>query len=81
MTTQPDLFAPYKPLSQKERVRIALTMAGAGGICISDLPLELSYAARNRIGELRREGYAINSSTCHRHKHRSAVARYVLVGR
>lgn len=44
---------------------------------MSELPAALSYTARNRIGELRKEHH-IESERCRVHKHASTVSRYTL---
>lgn len=76
MTEQ--LTLPEARPTQKRRVLALLRMAGAAGICIANVPLDLSYTARNRISELRHEGYVIDDAVCRFHKHRGAVARYTL---
>lgn len=77
MTTQLDL--PTERPSQKLRILTLLRAAAERGICISNVPLDLSYTARNRIGDLRKEGYVIESAPCRVHHHRAAVARYFLM--
>lgn len=66
-----------RPISQKSLVLSALREAGERGICVSDVPRDLSYTLRNRVGELRRE-FTIESDRCRVHRHRSTVSRYVL---
>lgn len=76
MTEQ--LTLPEAAPTQKRRVLLLLRAAGADGVCVSNVPLELGYTMRNRISELRREGHAIEGAACHVHAHRSGVLRYVL---
>lgn len=64
-------------MSQREDVLAALR-AHPEGICVSTLPKELSYTARNRVSELRKSGVPIESEPCKAHKHRSSVSRYKL---
>ena len=84
MTAQLDMAFTARPKrqsdphSQKSRVLVALVESGVSGICVSDLPLELGYCARNRLSEWRREGVAIHSERCRVHKHRGLVYRYWL---
>lgn len=59
----------------------ALKSAGSDGICISDLERidwTVVLTARNRVAELRREGFDIEGARCHRHAHRGTVFRYTL---
>jgi hypothetical protein len=80
MTTQLRLDDAIAAVSQKDRVHALLRMAGEAGLCIAEMPLAISYSARNRISDLRREGVVIDGATCRVHKHRAAVRRYVLRG-
>lgn len=77
MTVQ--LEIPEARPTQKRRILALLRMAGPAGVCISNVPTELAYTARNRVSELRREGFEIEGSPCRVHNHHSAVSRYVLV--
>jgi hypothetical protein len=65
--------------SQKTLVLAALRTAGSRGICIGDLPLNLGYSARNRIGTLRREGFDIKSELCRVHAHDGPISRYYIL--
>lgn len=49
-----------------------------GGVCLADLPTHLNYTLRNRISELRSEGWMIESLPCKIHRHASSVRRYRL---
>lgn len=64
--------------SQRELVLSALRTAGSRGICLADVPLELSYTLRNRIGEIRRQGKDVRSELCRVHAHDGPIARYTL---
>jgi hypothetical protein len=66
-------------VTQREAVLKALRKHPKRGLCIADLPLELGYCARNRVSELRRDGWQIVSETCRVHKHGGPIARYRLV--
>jgi hypothetical protein len=63
-------------VTQKQRIHEHLKLWGS--LCVADLPLELSYTARNRISELRRDGVPIRTATCGWHRHEHPVARYYL---
>lgn len=67
--------------TQKKRVLALLVIAGADGACISNAPHDLAYTFRNRVAELRADGYTIDGARCNAHNHRSGVLRYVLRGR
>ena len=64
------------PMTQKERVYECLKLWGS--FCVSDLPIDLSYTARNRVSELRRSGVGIRTAVCSWHQHEHPVARYFL---
>ena len=74
------LELPTERPTQKRRVLALLRMGGEAGICINNVPMDLAYTYRNRVSELRADGYAIESATCRVHNHKAAVARYVLRG-
>ena len=65
-------------MTQKQKVLAWLQ--NQPSVCIADLPLELGYCARNRIGDLRRDGYDIRGERCTRHSHAGPVFRYRLLG-
>jgi hypothetical protein len=60
--------------TQKERVLEALM--DHDSICLADVDFDLSYCMRNRISELRDDGYAIEGEQCRRHAHRGPILRY-----
>lgn len=64
-------------MSQKSRVLEELR-AHPEGVCVSMLPVDLAYSARNRIGTLRAEGLPIEGQPCKVHQHRGCVYRYKL---
>jgi len=64
-----------RPLTQKQRV---LRYLQQGSICVADVPLDLGYAMRNRIGDLRRDGFNIHSELCRVHAHSGPISRYWL---
>lgn len=49
-----------------------------GPACLDDLSPELGHTARNRVGELTRDGWSISSRRCRRHAHDGQVAEYRL---
>lgn len=61
-----------------QRDRVLLHLQTQNWMCVSSLPLDLAYTARNRISELRRQGVPIESERCTVHQHRSTVSRYRL---
>jgi biotin operon repressor len=63
-------------MTQKQRIMLHLRTQE--WVCVSSLPLDLAYTARNRISELRREGVEIESSPCRTHQHHAGVSRYRL---
>ena len=65
-----------RPLTQKQRV---LRYLQRGSICVADVPLDLGYAMRNRIGDLRRDGFNIHSELCRAHNHQGPISRYYLI--
>ena len=74
-------FTP-KPTTQKGRILAALKQAGPRGVCLADLDALHygdGYAARNRVGDLRKEGKPIEGAPCNLHNHRGGIMRYVLV--
>ena len=66
------------PITRTQKQRIHDYLKLWGSLCVADLPLELSYTARNRISELRRDGVPIRTATCGWHQHEHPVARYYL---
>lgn len=64
-------------MSQREAVLAALRSA-PDGLCLLDVPIDLGYTLRNRIGTLRQE-YEIRGERCRKHRHRGPVERYYLV--
>jgi hypothetical protein len=42
-----------------QRQRVLAYLIHQDGICVSDLPVELSYTLRNRVSELRRNVYRL----------------------
>jgi hypothetical protein len=65
-------------VSQRESVLAALRTAGSRGICLADVPLEVSYTLRNRVSELRRQGTDVRSELCRVHAHDGPISRYTL---
>lgn len=68
---------PPRP-TQKRRVLLLLRAFGERGVCLADCPGDLSYTMRNRISELRADGFTIAGAVCRTHRHPSAVQRYTL---
>lgn len=65
------------PMTQKDRVLHFLRMFPEG-ICVTMLPTDLSYTARNRVCELRHDGFKIESKPCKQHAHQGSVVRWRL---
>ena len=68
-------------MTQRELILIVLR-DHPEGVCIEDVGRVDPYAvltARNRISELRADGFDIRSQRCRVHAHRSTVSRYFLV--
>ena len=63
-------------MTQKERVLLHLKTQEC--VCVASLPMDLAYTARNRIGELRRDGIDIVGERCTRHSHKAPVYAYRL---
>ena len=66
-------------MSQRSTVLEALREAGERGICLADVPIDVGYAMRNRIGDLRAAGMLIRGERCRIHAHRGQIERYFLV--
>jgi hypothetical protein len=66
-------------MTQRALVLTELFIAGKRGVCISDLPVDLGYCARNRVSELKRSGWEITSEPCRKHSHAGHIARYTLL--
>jgi len=66
-------------MTQRERVLAILRAAGPRGVCLADVPGDLSYVLRNRVGDCSKLGYTITSQRCRFHRHRGLVSRYRLL--
>ena len=66
------------PILGTQKQRVLLHLKTQEWVCVSSLPLDLAYTARNRISELRASGVEIESEPCRTHQHRSSVSRYRL---
>ena len=66
-------------MRQQSFILDKLRAAGDRGICLADLPLDVSYTSRNRIASLRASGLDIRGERCTVHSHDGPVFRYRLV--
>lgn len=67
-------------VKQKEKIILNLRANGETGVCGRTFLLNYMPTYSQRIGELRREGYIIESETCTLHDHQGTIARYYLRG-
>jgi hypothetical protein len=56
----------------------ALRDAYPVGLCVSEMPSEWAYSARNAVSRLRRLGWEIEGGRCTAHRHKGSVYRYRL---
>ena len=64
-------------MTQKQIVLDMLRQRGS--LCLAEVPVNIGYAMRNRIGDLRKDGIPIESAPCRIHAHRShSIVRYRL---
>jgi hypothetical protein len=75
MVSRTPTLAPKR--TQKDRVLEALM--DHESICLADVAFDLSYTLRNRVAELRRDGYTIEGAQCRWHDHHGPVLRYRLI--
>ena len=66
-------------MSQKSEVLELLRYGGDQGLCLAGAPVDLAYTLRNRVSELRRDGYDIRGERCTRHAHKGPILSYRLV--
>jgi hypothetical protein len=64
-------------MTQKQRVLLYLKTQGS--VCVGNVPLDVGYTLRNRVGELIREGHRIEKQRCPWHQHRAPVMAYTLI--
>lgn len=77
MIDSPVIDSPAKAPTQKERVLELLRESGPYGLCASHMYSNCLPNGRNRIMELRKEGWCISSSPC-QDEHVASFFRYRL---
>ena len=67
------------PTIKTQKSRVLTALCDLDSLCLADVDVDLSYTLRNRISELRDDGYTIEGDRCRRHDHRGPILRYRLL--
>ena len=66
-------------MNRSQRMMRLLLATGQRGVCLSEVPSEDRYTARNAVATLRSQGHEIHAEPCKLHGHGSSISRYRLV--
>ena len=65
-------------MNRSQRMLRLLLATGQRGVCLSEVPSEDRYTARNAVATLRAQGYDVKAEPCKLHGHGASIARYRL---